>query len=174
MGSYCHHSFQLNISPPPPQGVKVGIGVSPAELLSFGFNLPVELSTATCDRKKATPDPLLSLLVMAHFDTGASITSIDIGLAMHLKLTAKGYSNSLTASGIQRMPNFVIDAAFPNTSLSPFANLKIGSCKLNFDLPKALSDPNDPKNFGILLGRDIMSRWNIVWNGPTSSVFIND
>jgi hypothetical protein len=111
---------------------------------------------------------------MAHFDTGASITSIDIGLAMHLKLTAKGYSNSLTASGIQCMPNFVIDAAFPNTSLSPFVNLKIGSCKLNFDLPKAISDPNDPKNFGILLGRDIMSRWNIVWNGPTSSVFIND
>jgi hypothetical protein len=27
---------------------------------------------------------------------------------------------------------------------------------------------------GILIGRDIMSRWNIVWNGPTSTVFISD
>jgi hypothetical protein len=25
-----------------------------------------------------------------------------------------------------------------------------------------------------LIGRDVMSRWNIVWNGPTSTVFISD
>jgi len=29
-------------------------------------------------------------------------------------------------------------------------------------------------NFGVLIGRDIMARWNIVWNGPSSCVFIAD
>jgi hypothetical protein len=37
-----------------------------------------------------------------------------------------------------------------------------------------LSNPNDPRNFGVLLGRDVMARWNIVWNGLTSTVFISD
>lgn len=34
--------------------------------------------------------------------------------------------------------------------------------------------PVDFNNFGLLIGRDIMSRWNIVWNGPTSTVLVSD
>jgi hypothetical protein len=110
---------------------------------------------------------------MAHLDTGASITSIDISLAKHLKLIPTGQSVSKTAKGPQLMPDFVIDLSFRAT-LSPFFNLQIGSCDLGFNLQQCLSDPNDSVNFGILIGRDIMSRWNIVWNGPTSTVFISD
>jgi hypothetical protein len=109
---------------------------------------------------------------MGHLDTGASKTSIDINLANHLRLNPTGDSTIVTASGPIRMPDFSIDLSFANTSLSPFVNLKISSCKLGFDLSN--TSPNDQKNFGILLGRDIMSLWNIVWNGPTSTVFIYD
>lgn len=111
---------------------------------------------------------------MAHFDTGASITSIDINLASHLFLNATGQSISHTASGAHQMPTFAIDLSFPNTNLLPFSNLQIGSCHLNFNIKNCEQNPNDPKNFGLLIGRDIMSKWNIVWNGPTSTVFIND
>jgi hypothetical protein len=111
---------------------------------------------------------------MAHFDTGANITSIDLALAKYLKLIPMGQSNQKTAAGISKpTPNFVIDLSF-RVPLLPFPNLQIGSCDLGFDLQHCLSNPNDPVNFGILLGRDVMARWNIVWNGPTSTVFISD
>jgi hypothetical protein len=110
---------------------------------------------------------------MAHLDTGASITSIDINLAKYLKLAPTGQSTSRTAAGPQSTPDFVIDLSF-RTALSPFLNLQIGSCDLGFDVQQCLSDPNNSRNFGILIGRDMMARWNIVWHGPTSTVFISD
>jgi hypothetical protein len=115
-----------------------------------------------------------SIVVMAHFDTGASVTSIDINLAKYLNLLALGQSPSYTASGLQVMPNFSLDLSFPHTTLSPFVNLNIGSCHLHFDVQESLKNNNNPRNFGILLGRDVMAKWNIVWNGPTSTVFISD
>jgi len=44
----------------------------------------------------------------------------------------------------------------------------------NKHLEKALKDPNDPTNFGLLIGRDIMSHWHITWFGHTSTVFISE
>jgi hypothetical protein len=138
-----------------------------------GMNIPVEISTAAVF--KNPPNNVLpsSIPTMAHFDTGASKTSIDINLAKHLNLVSTGQSMSRTAGGPQLMPVFVIDLSF-RADLSPFLNLQIGSCNLGFDLQQCLVNPNNPENFGILLGRDVMSRWNIVWNGPTSIVFISD
>ena len=107
---------------------------------------------------------------MAHFDTGATNTSIDINLAKHLNLIPIGQSVNYTAGGPQKMPNFYIDLSFPGTTLKPFHNLRIGSCNLPFDVKNGIHS----RNFGILIGRDIMSKWNIVWNGPTSTVFISD
>jgi hypothetical protein len=174
MGGFFQHNFNITINPPLPQNAQIAVNVSPLYLLNTGFNIPIEISTASIFRRPPNPAPLASIIVMAHFDTGASITSIDINLAKHLKLAATGQSTSHTAAGPQLMPNFAVDIGFPNTGLSPFINLKIGSCKLNFDIQKGLNNPNDPKNFGVLLGRDVMSRWNIVWNGPSSTVFISD
>jgi hypothetical protein len=110
---------------------------------------------------------------MAHLDTGASKTSIDINLAKYLNLVSTGQSKSKTAGGIRVTPDFVIDLGF-RAPLRPFPNLQIGSCDLGLDLQKCLANPNDPTNFGILIGRDVMSQWNIVWNGPSSTVFISD
>ena len=110
---------------------------------------------------------------MAHFDTGASVTSIDIGLAKHLNLLTMGQTESRTAAGLQTMPNFAIDILFPTTSLSPFYNLRVGSCNLGFDLANNMK-PDKMQNMGLLIGRDIMSRWNIVWNGLSSTVIVSD
>jgi hypothetical protein len=71
------------------------------------------------------------------------------------------------------MPIYTIDIGFPTTKLSSFNNLRIGSCRLGFDITNNMN-PAKPQNMGILIGRDIMSRWNIVWNGPTSTVIISD
>jgi len=107
---------------------------------------------------------------MGHFDTGASSTSIDINLARQLNLVPIGASTRQTAGGSHTTPDFYIDFSFPGTDLRPFHNLKIGSCTLRYNAENGL----DQRNFGILIGRDVMSRWNIVWNGPSSTVFIHD
>jgi hypothetical protein len=169
-----HHNIGFAMNPPPPEGTRLSLNISPLLLFQRGFNLPVEIATASTFRKAPVNTPLSSIVVMAHFDTGAGITSIDIGLAKHLNLVSIGHSENYTASGPQVMPNFAIDISFPNTRLSPFFDLRIGSCKLNFDLSKNQANQNNPQNFGLLLGRDIMTRWNIVWDGPTSTVIISD
>jgi hypothetical protein len=175
MGSFVHYNVDINITPPTVAGTRVATSLSPTALLNIGFNIPLEIVTATIFRQPPNQTPLSSIVVMAHFDTGASRTSIDINLAKHLNLQPIGQSLSYTAAGPQLMPDYAVDIGFPNTNLSPFKNLKIGSCQLiTFNLQNSLSNQNDPNNFGILLGRDIMSRWNIVWNGPTSTVFISD
>jgi hypothetical protein len=151
--------------------MSVTLKMDSARLQVLGMNIPVEISTATVHRKPESK--VCSMLAMAHFDTGASKTSIDIALARHLELLPIGTSTSKTASGPQTMPDFVIDLTV-RAPLSPFPDLHISSCRLGFDIQQCLNDPNDPKNFGVLIGRDVMSKWNIVWNGPTSTVFISD
>jgi hypothetical protein len=151
----------------------VGVASSPQPLILQGLNIPITISTASAYLKNPSFSKMgiSSLVVMAHLDTGASITSIDIGLAKHLKLLPTGVSPRFTAAGPTTMPTFAIDLHFQSGAMTPYINLSIGSCKLNFNISGNL---NDPRNFGVLIGRDIMSRWNIVWNGPTSTVFIND
>ena len=165
--------FSVKVNPPPPEDTHVAVDFSPLPLLQSGFNLLVEISTASIFRNPPLNMPLSSIVVMAHFDTGASATSIDIELAKHLNLLATGQSENRTASGPQVMPNFAVDISFPATQLNPFHNLRIGSCRLGFNLANNITSPK-PQNMGILIGRDIMSRWNIIWNGPTSTVIISD
>jgi hypothetical protein len=167
-------NFGIKINPPPPAGTQVAVQFTPIPLMRTGLNFPVEIATASAYRQQPNPLTLNSIVVMAHLDTGASITSIDLDLASHLNLFVTGQTTNNTAAGFQKMPTYAIDLSFPNTKLNAFINLQIGSCRLNFNLQQSIENPNNLNNFGILIGRDIMSRWNIVWNGPTSSVFISD
>jgi hypothetical protein len=107
-------------------------------------------------------------------DTGATQTSIDKKLAAALNLNAIGISDHFTAAGPVSNPVYFADMFFPGAELEPFQNLKIGSCMLPFDLNPPNGNLLSIRNIGILIGRDIMSKWNIVWNGPTSTVFISD
>jgi len=159
------HPYNFNIKPVPAQGTKVNVSISPITLQLVGFNIHVVVSTASADLQNPNFDKNIaaSKIVVAHLDTGASKTSIDNDLAKELKLVSTGNSNGFTAGGPVRMPNFAIDLQFPNTNLKPFINLPISSCNLS-----------GQSNFSMLLGRDVLSRWNIVWNGPTSTVIIND
>ena len=171
MSLYFSINYNVNINPPPLPNTTAQLLLDPDSLVRKGLNIPVVVSTPSL----LSSAPLLierkSIAVMAHLDTGANKTSIDIKLAEYLKLLPTGFLKIQTAGGIIKMPTFVIDLHFQNTNLTPFINLSIGSCNLNFNINTNL---NDSKNFALLLGRDILSRWNIVWNGPTSTVLIND
>lgn len=167
-------SFKVGIVPTPAPETRVNVGTSPTPLALTGFTMQVSVSTPAII-KKADPDAkICTETVMALFDTGASKTSIDIRLAEHLGLTPVGMSTSHTAAGPTMSPNYAVDISFPGSRLSPFINLPIGSCKLPLKIGENGEIELTQRNFGMLIGRDIMTRWNIVWDGPTSMVFISD
>jgi len=144
---------------------------SPTPLLRCGMNIPVIVSAGSAYLRTPNAAQSTHLTVLAHLDTGASVTSIDIKLARHIGLLPVGMSRMRTAAGSVKFSAFIIDLQFPNSTLSACTDLPVSSCDLGFDLVKPWTDA---RNFGILIGRDAMTRWNIVWNGPTSTVIIND
>jgi hypothetical protein len=143
-------------------------------LAEFGFVMLVTVRTPSYLSAPPRSAPVKSKTVVALFDTGATKSSIDLGLAAALEFETVGVSSHFTAAGPMSALNFVADVSFPNVDLRGFSNLEIGSCKLPFDINLVDIDPMAIRNVGMLIGRDIMSKWNIVWNGPTSTVFISD
>jgi len=166
MGSIRSHCIGYKTVPPLPDDVKINFHLSHLPLLQTGLNIQVLVSTASAFQIPNNPQSVKSAQILAHFDTGANITSIDIELAKQLNLVSIGESPSNTAAGLRQATNFVIDLHFPGGSLQPFINLQISSCEL--------TNPIMSLPFKMLIGRDVMSRWNIVWDGPTSIVIIND
>jgi hypothetical protein len=166
MGSFRLHNIGLQTSPPLPANTKISILTAPFPLMFDGFNFPVLISTASAYQSPINPHSIKTAQILAHFDTGASKTSIDVELAKKLNLIPIGESPSHTAAGLRQATDFVIDLGFPGTNLQPFINLQISSCKL--------INSETPLKFQMLLGRDVMSRWNIIWDGPSSTVIISD
>lgn len=165
----------INISPAPQKGTAIGLQYAPTALAQLGLNMLVEFSTASAFLSVANPPARKNIAVMAHFDTGASLTSIDHSLATHLELVSTGQQRVSTAGGFAVVNNYAVDVGFIGSQLKGIQNLQISSCQLpHFNLQNCLANPNQPQNFGVLIGRDLMSRWNITWNGPTSTVFISD
>jgi len=150
---------------------QTGRHFSPAPLLRCGMNIPVIVSASSAYLRMPNAVQSARLTILAHLDTGASVTSIDIKLARHIGLLPVGISRMRTAAGSVRFSAFTIDLQFPNSTLSACVDLPVSSCDLGFDLSKPWTDA---RNFGVLIGRDAMAHWNIVWNGPTSTVIIND
>jgi hypothetical protein len=174
MSQYSAFNLQLNFSPPIHDSVAANVVLSPIPLMKLGFNIPVTIATPSARRVPPISEPLKSITITAHFDTGASSTSIDERLAVHLGLAPAGVAQHYTASGCADTTIYVADIHFPGTALNSFTNLQINSCKLPFEFTPEGADFLHPSNMGMLIGRDIMAKWNIVWNGPTSSVLISD
>lgn len=172
MGQYTKFAAAVKSSAPLPPGCKIETTSVP--LMKSGFNLPITVSASSMMRELEPGKAFKTIVVMAHFDTGASNTMIDPKVAEFLELKAVGMSRGHTAGGPIEMPKYAIDIMFPRTELRQFTNLEVGSCQLPFNPDQSSPNFLSNNNFGVLIGRDIMARWNIVWNGPTSTVFISD
>jgi len=167
-------NVEFTLSNPVPPETKVFLGANPLFLMKHGFVIPVIIQTPSILCIPPVSKPIRTITVMALFDTGASRTSITKIIADYLELEQVGFSKIYTAAGPATYPDYAVDILFPNAGLKSIENIKVGSCKLPYknNLPPDLTMANS--NFGALIGRDVMARWNIVWNGPTSTVFISD
>lgn len=172
MGQFSSFSIGAKANTKLPEGLK--LETTPIPLMQSGFNLLVTIAPPSLARKSSPEAEEKSITVMAHFDTGASKTNIDHQIAKLLGLSAVGIAHQHTAGGLIETSEYAVDLSFPSASLKPFHNLRVSSCKLPFKVDDAGKMELSKNNFGVLIGRDIMSKWNIVWNGPTSTVFVSD
>ena len=164
----------VQTSKPLPADITASIVMSEKHLLEYGFVIPLIIQTPSALHLPPKSKPLKSSTVMALLDTGASRTCISNIIADELDLEPVGASRSFTASGVSVNPDYAVDILFPDAGLKSFENLKVASCQLPYNPALSGSDKISRHNYGILIGRDMMTKWNIVWNGPSSIVFITE
>jgi hypothetical protein len=161
-----HFNPTFGFDPPLPPDAKISLSASSYNLCMKGLNIPVQVTSVPLD---GSSEPK-SVLVMAHLDVGAFSTCIDEKLATALELFPIGQSRIQTEGGFKQAKKYIVTISFPNTALKGNLMYVVGG-----DLAYKGSESNlDPNNFSVLIGRDIAANWNIVWNGPTSTVFISD
>jgi hypothetical protein len=149
---------------------QISVEYSSQFLAKSGLVFQVTVSTPFISSDADAKNIIKSKTIFALFDTGCTTTSIDTRLAEELGLPPIGNTTMITASGKTQSITYLADLSFPENTLSPFPLHKICSCVLPY-VPNV--DPT-PTAFGLLIGRDLMSRWHITWNGTTSAVCISD
>lgn len=177
MGILYHSPKRIKSKMPIPDEYAAEVDESHIPLFHCGLNIIVSVAPATKTliahpEKRITPIPVMALV-----DTGASLTSIDLKIAAMLGLSPMSVSKANTAIGQAEIPLFAADIEFPGSPLKPFRDVMVGACNLEMNDELLFRDMRAflmPNNAGVLIGRDIMSRWNVVWNGPTSTVIISD
>ena len=139
--------------------------------MNLGLNMLVEVTPAELPAERGKSVSHNSITVIGLIDTGATNTSIDHVVADYLGLIPVGKSEVKTAKGLSETPDYNVNLIFTGLRLQPRPDMRVGSCDLSFNL----NDAHDRlQNTGLVIGRDIMAKWNIVWHGPTSTVFISD
>ncbi len=161
------YPLQMRIDPKPSNPLRILVKKSPQMLMKFGAQMPVAISIPSAVRTDGMS--VKPKIVLGCIDTGASLTSIDINLATEIGLPMTGYSEAYTASGRQKAPTFAVDLLFPTLEQRLYKNLNICSCTLPYKVDQDMS----PHNIGILLGRDLLAGWIMIWDGATSSVTVS-
>jgi len=164
----------VSASKPLPPDIELKLEVNSRFLSGPGYVLPVIVQTPSILCAPPLKKQLKTATVIALLDTGASRTSISDVIAKNLELEPVGFSSIATAAGPKVFPDYAVDILFPNSSMENFIDIMVCSCHLPYKSNPSGGDVMAASNIGVLIGRDIMARWNIVWHGPSSSVFISD
>jgi len=107
----------LNVSRQLPEDIEVGFVIDHTPLFLHGFNIPLIVQTPSVLCTPPISRTPKSIMVMAHFDTGATRTSIASEIAQALELETTGYSNTHTAAGLTTFPDYTVDILFLNGTL---------------------------------------------------------
>jgi len=137
--------------------------LGPAGLASTGPIIPVELSIPDelarffSEKNMPIPAPITG---NALIDTGASITAVDLTLIQQLGINPVGVSTVFTPQGQAAQELFPIKLAFPGTTIILSLNAVLGSELRN-------------QNIVALIGRNILARCILVYNGPLGNISLS-
>lgn len=133
-------------------------------LLLEGPHLPIIISATKVELHEGRSLGLEfpELPVRALIDTGASITVINPEIAATCKLKQTGHQRVSTVGGAAgEYPEYAAAMAFPGTEIPSLNTIRVVACPI-------IRQPF----FSCLIGRDIMQRWTLVYNGKTGEVQI--
>lgn len=138
----------------------------PSELLAKGALIRVLLSHSHTDQEvvkqcgESLPSPSST---MAMIDTGAAYSLVDPKIAKTLKLQPRDVPRVIFAGEEHRREEYVINIEFPGNKdhLKPFLDVRV------------VNRPIEP-GVGCLLGRNVLARWEIMYNGRTGEVRIRE
>lgn len=164
-------SVQVESTDPKQKVPQIRISGDAGALARLGLIMRIVVSAPGNATNSEAKEPPKAVMVNALLDTGATQTSIDMKIAKMLGLAPIGFVQIGTAGGKRSSEIYVADVAFPNTGFAPRKTMPVGSCDLSFDVEAGLSPA---QNIGALIGRDILSHWVVIWNGPHANVTICD
>jgi gag-polyprotein putative aspartyl protease len=141
------------------------LSFTPLELQQDGPRIFISISTTAFELKEGRavglefPEPVQ---ITALLDTGASITVINPQLAQTCKLRQTGFAELLAAGSSGRYPEHAAAISFPRYGLKSLEVIKVVAC------------PIVRQPYSCLIGRDIMSRWELSYDGVRGKVAITE
>lgn len=132
-------------------------------LLQQGPHIEIVISKTPLELKegRASDPALRELPVRALIDTGASLTLINPQIASTCKLLQTGSIRVGTVGGQGDYPIYAAAISFPGTSLPRFDAIQVVACPI-------ISQPF----FSCLIGRDILRKWLLTYDGPNGALEI--
>lgn len=112
--------------------------------------------------KQAHVDLKQAYTVTALIDTGASRTVISPQLAATCGLQKTGEARISSAGHITNRPEFVGAIHFPEQELRAFDSVSLVAC------------PLPEQDVACLLGRDVLERWNLTYDGRSGLVEVEE
>ena len=118
--------------------------------LQAEISIPSDLEDSLQRRGAQSPLPRTGLALI---DTGASITAVDQQVLAGLGLTPTDLTQVATPGGVAQQPMYSCNISFPGTPIPTLSfNVVIGSNLA-------------PLGFSVLIGRDVLRFFQIVYNG---------
>lgn len=137
---------------------------SPATLLQEGPHVPILISASRFELEEGRavgleyPEWPINALI----DTGASVTIINPEIAKTCKLRWTGSATIVAVGGMSgEFPEHAAALSFPGTDLP------------NFDVVRVVACPLLRRNFSCLIGRDILRKFRLVYDGRIGEIEIN-
>ncbi len=139
---------------------------STGALLADGPLIPVEVSMPAALQewfaRKFIPIPA-PISGFALVDTGASISAIHDGILADLSIDPIDSIPLATPSGSSRTFIYPTQVSFPALAVQGYAMSRVAGCQLDWTT-------EDGKRVIMLLGRDLLAQFLMVYNGKTNSV----
>jgi len=135
----------------------------PKDLEKFGSRLEIEVGPPNIGDSRIPSSSSQKFARMpALIDTGASRTVLTPLAIKSLNLPLIDYATLSRAGGVDRAAVYAASIQFPRYKLTPIDVIQVLCCEL----------PDQP--IQCLIGRDILSRWKLAYNGKTGEWSIED
>ncbi|HEY3618520.1 MAG TPA: retropepsin-like aspartic protease [Candidatus Sulfotelmatobacter sp.] len=137
---------------------------NPSNLLLEGPHIEILISTTSpeLEEGRAIGLEFSELRVHALIDTGASLTVINPQIASTCNLLQTDWNRITTVGGMAgSYPAYAAAISFPETDLARFDVIRVVACPI-------IEQPF----FSCLIGRDILRKWLLIYDGPNGQLEI--